>query len=91
MAWPISMDDIGAARGRIAPYLPETPVRQYGVLDSAIGEGIQVLVKHENFQRGARARRVRHNRERTDSECYHDRCRRKHRHRESARLRLDNY
>ena len=50
MAWPISMKDIRAARERIASYLAETPVRQYGVLDAAIGEGIQVLVKHENFQ-----------------------------------------
>ena len=50
VAWPISMEDIRAARERIAPYLTETPVRQYGVLDDAIGEGIQVMVKHENFQ-----------------------------------------
>ena len=50
VAWPISMEDIRAARERIAPYLTETPVRHYGVLDAAIGEGIQVLVKHENFQ-----------------------------------------
>lgn len=48
MTWPISWDDVVAARRRIAPYLQQTPLRHYAPLDEAVGNGIRVLVKHEN-------------------------------------------
>src|SRR5262245_47866817 len=38
--WPITLDDIYAARTRIAPYIQPTPLRHYPELG--------VLVKHEN-------------------------------------------
>jgi threonine dehydratase len=47
---PISIDDIRAARERIAPFLTPTPLRSYPELDAAVGHGIRVFVKHENFQ-----------------------------------------
>jgi threonine dehydratase len=43
---PITIDDITAARARIAPYLTATPLRQYQALDDETGA--RVLVKHEN-------------------------------------------
>jgi threonine dehydratase len=43
---PITIDDITAARARIAPYLTATPLRQYKALDDETGA--RVLVKHEN-------------------------------------------
>lgn len=46
MTWPITWDDVLAARARIAPYLPVTPLRHYPVLDEVVGA--RVLVKHEN-------------------------------------------
>jgi threonine dehydratase len=46
--WPIMLSDVLAARERIAPHLPVTPLRSYPVLDAAVGSGIQVFVKHEN-------------------------------------------
>jgi threonine dehydratase len=46
--WPITWDDIVAARRRIAPHLPQTPLRRYAALDDEVGHGIRVLVKHEN-------------------------------------------
>ena len=48
MTWPITWDDVVAARRRIAPYLQPTPLRHYAPLDEAVGHGIRVLVKHEN-------------------------------------------
>ena len=48
--WPISFDDILAARERIRPWLVPTPLRSYPELDAAVGAGIRVLVKHENHQ-----------------------------------------
>lgn len=45
---PITLDDVVAARARIAPYLGATPLRRYVALDEAVGHGIKVLVKHEN-------------------------------------------
>lgn len=48
MTWPITWDDVVAARRRIAPYLQHTPLRHYAPLDEAVGHGIRVLVKHEN-------------------------------------------
>ena len=48
--FPISLDDVRAARERIAPFLAPTPLRSYELLDDAMGGGTRVLVKHENFQ-----------------------------------------
>jgi threonine dehydratase len=48
VTWPITWDDVVAARRRIAPYLQQTPLRHYAPLDEAVGHGIRVLVKHEN-------------------------------------------
>ncbi len=44
----ITLDDIVAARQRIAPWLSPTPFRHYPLLDELVGHGIRVLVKHEN-------------------------------------------
>ena len=44
----ITLDDIVAARQRIAPWLSPTPVRHYPLLDELVGHGVRVLVKHEN-------------------------------------------
>jgi threonine dehydratase len=49
-AWPIALADVLAARERLRPHLPPTPLRSYAELDAAVGHGIRVLVKHENFQ-----------------------------------------
>jgi len=46
--WPITLADALAARERIAPYLAPTPLRRYATLDAAVGEGVAVVVKHEN-------------------------------------------
>jgi len=48
-AWPITIEDVRAARERIAAHLAPTPLRAYGTLDEAVGAGMRVLVKHENF------------------------------------------
>lgn len=48
--WPLAMDDVLAARERLGATLPPTPLRHYSLLDEAVGNGIRVLVKHENFQ-----------------------------------------
>lgn len=47
---PISIADVEAAAGRLAPFLAPTPLREYPRLDAEIGHGIRVLVKHENHQ-----------------------------------------
>jgi threonine dehydratase len=49
-AWPITLDDVRAARERLRAHLAPTPLRSYAPLDAALGAGIRVLVKHENFQ-----------------------------------------
>jgi threonine dehydratase len=49
-AWPITLDDVKAARARQKPHLPPTPLRSYAALDEAVGRNVRVLVKHENFQ-----------------------------------------
>ena len=49
MLWPISIDDVYAARDRIAPHFSPSPVRRYPILDAAVGRDISVFVKHENF------------------------------------------
>ena len=48
MTWPITWDDVVAARRRLATHLSPTPLRRYPELDAAVGNGIRVLVKHEN-------------------------------------------
>src|SRR5215813_474392 len=40
--------DVLAARRRIAPYLPPTPLHRYPALDAVAGT--EVWVKHENYQ-----------------------------------------
>ena len=47
--WPVDLDAITAARDRIRPYIPVSPLRTYPVLDAAVGHDITVRVKHENF------------------------------------------
>jgi threonine dehydratase len=49
-AWPISLDDVRAARSRIAPHLTPTPLREHLQLTQIIGHGIRLYVKHENHQ-----------------------------------------
>ncbi|MEO7358751.1 MAG: pyridoxal-phosphate dependent enzyme, partial [Gemmatimonadaceae bacterium] len=44
----ITIDDVKAARLRLAPYLQPSPVRHYPLLDEIVGHDIRVLVKHEN-------------------------------------------
>jgi threonine dehydratase len=48
MPWPITIDDVLAARERLAPHLAPTPLRTYPLLDALVGHGIRVHVKHEN-------------------------------------------
>ena len=47
---PITWADVLAARARLAPHLPPTPLRAYAALDEEVGGGIRVLVKHDNYQ-----------------------------------------
>ena len=49
-AWPITIEDVRAAAARLRPHLEPTPLRAYAGLDEAVGRGIRVRVKHENFQ-----------------------------------------
>ena len=46
---PITMEDVRAARERLAPYLAPTPLRRHPPLDAAL-PGLSLLVKHENVQ-----------------------------------------
>ncbi len=48
-SWPITLNDVHAARARIAPYMAPSPLYNYPLLDAAVGHGVHVLVKHENF------------------------------------------
>jgi threonine dehydratase len=48
--WPITYADVLEARQRIRELLVPTPLRSYAALDDAVGDGVRVLVKHENFQ-----------------------------------------
>jgi threonine dehydratase len=45
----VTIEDIRAARIRLAPLLSPTPLRNYRELDDAVGQSIRVSVKHENF------------------------------------------
>lgn len=47
--WPIAFERVLAARERLRPHLSPTPLRSYAPLDSAVGLGIRVWVKHENM------------------------------------------
>ena len=49
-AWPITFDDVLAARERLAPFLTATALRNYPLLDAHVGGGITLLIKHENQQ-----------------------------------------
>ena len=44
----LTFSDILAARERLAPFVPTTPLRNYASLDQAVGSDITVFVKHEN-------------------------------------------
>jgi threonine dehydratase len=48
--WPVTIEDVQAARQRLRPHLAPTPLRNYGALDEEVGYGIRVFVKHENHQ-----------------------------------------
>ena len=48
--WPVTIDEVRAARERIRDRLPPTPLRRYAPLDEEVGYGIRVYVKHENHQ-----------------------------------------
>jgi threonine dehydratase len=48
--WPIAFEDVLAARERLRPHLGPTPLRSYAALDEAVGGGLRLWVKHENFQ-----------------------------------------
>lgn len=48
--WPISFADVEAARERLSPYLVQTPLRHYPLLDALMPAGTSLLVKHENHQ-----------------------------------------
>lgn len=49
MTFPITLDDVRAAEARIRRFVAPTPLHTYPLLDEAVGEGISVHVKHENF------------------------------------------
>ncbi|MDB4905919.1 MAG: Serine/threonine dehydratase [Gemmatimonadetes bacterium] len=49
-SWPITFEQVVAARERISPWLSATPLRSYALLDQHVGHGISLLAKHENFQ-----------------------------------------
>ena len=46
---PITLDDVRDAERRIRPFVAPSPLYDYPLLDEAVGHGIRVLVKHENF------------------------------------------
>jgi threonine dehydratase len=48
--WPITFEEVLAARERLRPHLEPVPLRSYAALDEALGGGLRLRVKHENFQ-----------------------------------------
>lgn len=48
--WPITFEDVLAARQRLRAWLVPTALRRYPLLDAAVGHGLRVWVKHENHQ-----------------------------------------
>lgn len=49
MSAPITLDDVRAAERRIRPFVSASPLHDYPLLDEAVGHGIRMVVKHENF------------------------------------------
>ena len=49
MPFPITLDDVRSAERRIRPFVAPSALYGYPLLDEAVGNGIRVLVKHENF------------------------------------------
>ena len=49
-SWPITFDEVLAARDRLTEHLRPTPLRRYALLEAAVGHGIELLAKHENHQ-----------------------------------------
>jgi threonine dehydratase len=45
---PVSLADVRAARDRIRPHVPVTPLRRYAPLEEELGYGLRVFVKHDN-------------------------------------------
>jgi len=50
IVWPVSIDDVRAARERISQFITPTPLREYPRLAELAGAGMRVFVKHENHQ-----------------------------------------
>src|SRR5260370_7714862 len=48
--WPVVLQDVESARARLHTHLRPTPVREYPLLNDIVGNGIRVVVKHENHQ-----------------------------------------
>jgi len=48
--WPITLDDVRAARERISTYITPTPLREYPRLAELAGGDMKLFVKHENHQ-----------------------------------------
>jgi threonine dehydratase len=46
--WPISFEDVLAARERLRPHLSISPLLEHPLLNEAVGHGVRVFVKHEN-------------------------------------------
>lgn len=49
-AWPITFEDVEQTRERLSPYLIQTPLRHYPLLDARMPAGTSLLAKHENHQ-----------------------------------------
>jgi threonine dehydratase len=49
-SWPITFDDVLAARERLSPFLAVTALRHYPLLDELMDGGTSLLIKHENHQ-----------------------------------------
>jgi threonine dehydratase len=50
VVWPVSIDDVRAARERISQFITPTPLREYPRLAELAGARMRVFVKHENHQ-----------------------------------------
>jgi len=50
IVWPVSIDDVRAARERISQFITPTPLREYPRLAELAGASMRVFVKHENHQ-----------------------------------------
>ena len=49
-AWPITFEDVELTRERLSPYLVQTALRHYPLLDALMPKGTTLLAKHENHQ-----------------------------------------